>query len=105
MHCVWDDYRDDIEDWARRLREAQAKGANEGTTTTPKIEMHRPEVVASSGSMDDDGGGSEALWDTPSKAGDNGEELFASIPVGIREFMATEKRLRERKQNVKQKKK
>lgn len=97
MHCVWDDYRDDIEDWAKRLHEAQAKGVGQGATTTPKTDLSRPEVTHASGSMDDDGGGSEALWDTPSVAGSEGEELFASIPVGIREFMATEKRLRDRK--------
>jgi hypothetical protein len=97
MHCVWDDYRDDIEDWANRLKEAQAKGANEGQMSTPKVDMHRPEVAAASGSMDDDGGGSESLWDAPSSTAGTVSELFADIPVGIREFMATEKRLRERK--------
>ena len=27
MHCVWDDYRDDIEMWATRVTEAQAESA------------------------------------------------------------------------------
>jgi hypothetical protein len=97
MHCVWDDYRDDIEDWANRLREAEAKDVNQGQLHTPKIDMHRPEVSTASGSMDDDGGGSEALWDAPSSTPSAASELFADIPVGIREFMATEKKLRERK--------
>ena len=98
VHCVWDDYRDDIEQWAGRVREAQAKGQKDDETRRNTY-MNRPEVDASSGSMDDDGGGSEALWDTPSvpAASDAGEELFQGIPVGIREFMATEKRIRERK--------
>lgn len=98
VHCVWDDYRDDIEQWAGRVREAQAKG-QKNDETKRNIYMNRPEVEASSGSMDDDGGGSEALWDTPSipAATDAGEELFQGIPVGIREFMATEKRIRERR--------
>jgi hypothetical protein len=43
--------------------------------------------------MDDDGGGSQAIWD-PLGAG--GGDLFADIPVGIREFMKTEKKLKER---------
>lgn len=102
MHCVWDDYRDDIEDWAHRLKEAQAKGSDQGQTITPKLDMHRPEVGSASGSMDDDGGGSEALWQTPSAATSTASELFADIPVGIREFMATEKRLRDRKQSRKE---
>ncbi len=96
VNCVWDDYRVDIESWAGRLHEAQAKGMGQGATTTPKVQMHRPEVSFASGSMDDDGGGSEGLWTTPSGQ-DEGEALFSSIPVGIREFMATEKRIRERK--------
>lgn len=98
-HCVWDDYRDDIEQWAGRVREAQAKGQSDDGTTR-KVNVNRPEVQASSASMDDDGGGSEALWDAPSGqsgTSDPGTELFRGIPVGIREFMATEKRIRERK--------
>ena len=63
---------------------------------SPKVGMSRPEVTSASGSMDDDGGGSEGLWDSALTAGP-GEDLFQSIPVGIREFMATEKRLRDRK--------
>ena len=63
---------------------------------TPKIGFPRPEVQASSTSMDDDGGGSEALWQASSSEADP-DALFAEIPVGIRAFMATEKRIRERK--------
>lgn len=99
MHCVWDDYRDDIEDWANRIKEAQAKGVHQGQTNTPKLDLPRPEVATASMSMDDDGGGSESLWDTPSSTADTAGELFAGIPIGIRAFMATEKRLRERKRN------
>jgi hypothetical protein len=48
--------------------------------------------------MDDDGGGSEANWEVPSVPGAGGEEdLFKGIPVGIREFMKIEKKLREKK--------
>lgn len=98
VHCVWDDYRDVIEQWAGRVKEARAKGHRDDHMR-PKAYMNRPEVHASSSSMDDDGGGSEALWDTPSVPGtsDTSEELFQGIPVGITEFMKTEKRIRERK--------
>ena len=53
-------------------------------------------------SMDDDGGGSETNWDVADignmgRAGEWGmEKLFEGVPVGIREFMRTEKRLKER---------
>ena len=102
VHCVWDDFRDDVEQWALRLREAQAKGGAPAEERTTKAHMPRSEVASASGSMDDDGGGSEALWTTPSPNTDE-DALFAEIPVGIREFMATEKRIRDRKKARKQK--
>jgi hypothetical protein len=46
-------------------------------------------------SMDDDGGGSESNWGIESGAGEE-EDLFKDIPVGIREFMKQEKRLKQR---------
>ncbi|KIW13708.1 hypothetical protein PV08_08899 [Exophiala spinifera] len=100
VHCVWDDYRDDVEAWAARVREAQSKSPNR-QTDDPKARLSRPEVHEASGSMDEDGGGSEGLWTTPSVPEDE-DALFAEIPVGIREFMATEKRIRERKRAKKQ---
>ena len=63
--CVWDDYRDEVESWAVRLREAKAKSEGEGLTLTPKIGFPRAEVKATAHSMDDDGGGSEAHWQDP----------------------------------------
>ena len=102
IHCVWDDYRDEVEGWALRLRQAQAKAAGVGMDGSPKARMARPEVADASVSMDDDGGGSEALWETASTGVvAPGEDLFQGIPVGIREFMATEKRLRDRKKRRK----
>ncbi|KAL6251855.1 hypothetical protein RBB50_002065 [Rhinocladiella similis] len=100
VHCVWDDYRDDVEAWAGRVREAQSKSSTR-QTDDPKMRLPRPEVHEASGSMDDDGGGSEGLWTAPAAPEDE-DALFAEIPVGIREFMATEKRIRERKRAKKQ---
>lgn len=91
VHCVWDDFRDDMEQWAARLEQAKAKDSTPG----PAEEMrHRPrtEVHAASTSMDDDGGGSETNWPIP----DPTEDVFANIPVGIREFMKTEKKLKQK---------
>ncbi|KAK1091548.1 hypothetical protein LTR48_006080 [Friedmanniomyces endolithicus] len=51
------------------------------------------------GSMDDGGGGSETGW-AGGELGGGGQEgdvdLFADIPVGIREFMKTEKKLKQK---------
>lgn len=89
VHCVWDDFRDEMEDWATRVTTAKAKGGPEKGTKDMRSEP-RAEVRSASGSMDDDGGGSETNWALPSQD----DDLFANIPIGIREFMKTEKRLR-----------
>ncbi|CAP91741.1 UPF0651 protein [Penicillium chrysogenum] len=89
VHCVWDDFRDEMEDWASRIATAKAKGGPEKGTKDMRS-APRAEVRSASGSMDDDGGGSETNWTPPSEDSD----LFANVPVGIREFMKTEKRLR-----------
>lgn len=104
VHCVWDDYRDEVESWAARLQEAKNRQPQKGRTKTHSLigrDMKqqgaeaRQEVASASLSMDDDGGGSEANWD--SSASSLGDELFSNIPVGIREFMKTEKRLKEKR--------
>lgn len=92
-HCVWDDYGEETQEWARRVTEAKARGEAK-TRTTDMLYRPRPEVESASSSMDDDGGGSETNWSLPEPS----EDLFADIPVGIREFMKTEKRLRQQRQ-------
>ncbi|KAL4902852.1 hypothetical protein BDW74DRAFT_157738 [Aspergillus multicolor] len=92
VHCVWDDYRDEMEEWAALLAQAKAQG---GTSKSPKVVPtaipKTPVDATASTSMDDDGGGSETNWSMPGP----GDDLFADIPVGIREFMKTEKRLKQ----------
>ncbi|KAH8690951.1 oxidoreductase-like protein [Talaromyces proteolyticus] len=103
VHCVWDDYRDDLETWASRIKEAKAKAqsgaAADRARLTDMRQRPRQEVASASASMDDDGGGSERNWELPAEttAGEE-DELFSGIPVGIREFMKTEKKLRQKKQ-------
>ncbi|RVX67189.1 hypothetical protein B0A52_08623 [Exophiala mesophila] len=99
VHCVWDDYRDEVEAWAERLKAAKAKAPKRGTDNAIKATMPRTEVSEASTSMDDDGGGSEGLWTEPSTDPDS---LFQEIPVGIRAFMATEKKLKEKKRAKKE---
>jgi hypothetical protein len=85
VNCVWDLFRDELEDWAAKSKEARiAKG---------RQERERVDMVA--GSMDSDGGGSEGLWQSGAGARDEeAEDLFQGVPVGIRAFMETEKRLK-----------
>ncbi|KAM0243168.1 hypothetical protein ACHAPO_000006 [Fusarium lateritium] len=85
VNCVYDQYRDELEEWQLKNSEAQA--------ALRKVE----------GSMDSDGGGSEANWAAAPSVGEAkiakdfwDEELYANLPVGIREFMKTEKQLKKR---------
>ena len=101
VNCVWDLYRDELEEWAAKRTEARKRIINQrvqGTATgTMSQEAGTPSHTVVS--MDDDGGGSEANWSDASgldSLDDPGQDLFADIPVGIREFMKTEKRLKER---------
>lgn len=108
VNCVWDDYRDEVESWAARVQEAQKRQPEGGTWSEKAKEkrmgkgkdirqQHRSEVDSASTSMDDDGGPSPMSWGTGLTVDD--DDLFADIPVGIREFMRTEKRLKERRQS------
>lgn len=102
VHCVWDDYRDDLEHWASRVRDARmaaSASADKGVKGKEMRQTRRKEVESASTSMDDDGGGSETNWELPTvpETGIGEDDLFKGIPVGIREFMKTEKKLREKK--------
>jgi hypothetical protein len=70
VNCVLSQFVEDLDEWkaCKRKAEAALKRQQEGMTATT--------------SMDDDGGASEGLWDG-----------FEDIPVGLRVFMETEKRL------------
>ncbi|KAM5346337.1 hypothetical protein ACJ41O_009342 [Fusarium nematophilum] len=87
VNCVWDRFREEMEEWTLKNSEAQAA------------------LLRVEGSMDSDGGGSEANWAAPPAAAVGeakiakdlwDDQLYESVPVGIREFMKQEKRLKER---------
>ena len=88
VNCVWDLFREDMEEYTAKKVEAQRR------------------MAQSAGSMDADGGGSETNWAEPPKGVQLGEakiakdmwddDVFKNVPVGIREFMKQEKRLKER---------
>ncbi|KAF2487784.1 oxidoreductase-like protein [Neohortaea acidophila] len=96
VNCVWDMYRDELEEWAEQSSKARVKLQQQRRDSgmAGKGESDMPGHVASS--MDEDGGGSEAGWKGMESFGEGGADLFAGIPVGIREFMKTEKMLKER---------
>lgn len=120
---MWDRYRDEMEWWAtanaeadRRLRAQEAgveatAAAESATTSSPAVAGGSSMGIAGSGaaaiaSMDEDGGGSVGSWDIDNVAGQGvggtltkdfwDEELYKNVPVGIREFMKQEKRLKQK---------
>lgn len=77
VNCVWDAYREEVEEWAMRRRmEAQERGR---------------ESVEGGGGGEDGGTSGDGVEGMVEGVGD----LFEQVPVGIREFMILEKRLRE----------
>lgn len=104
VNCVWDQYRDELEDWAAKSAEARAalqRRRARGEQSTNQRSGTPSHVVSS---MDDDGGGSESLWTGEEDGslllqggGRGAEKLFEGVPIGIIEFMRTEKRLKEKK--------
>lgn len=72
MNCVWDAYREEVEEWAARRRKSEGIALRGGVD----------------GNMEDlDGTRAEQVLQ---------RELFEGVPVGIKEFMILEKRLREK---------
>ncbi|KAI1430548.1 oxidoreductase-like protein [Xylaria sp. CBS 124048] len=112
VNCVWDRYRDEMEEWAtasklaeKALQAERARAAADAMASASTAESSPSS--ASPTSMDDDGGGSETNWqigdtaktDRPKIAKDFwDDDLYNNIPVGIREFMKHEKRLKEKHQ-------
>lgn len=81
VNCVWDLYRDEIEEWSAKKNEAQvrmrqAAGSGKKSDMTPETKMN---VEAGEAKIAKD------LWDN---------DAFQSVPVGIREFMKLEKKLK-----------
>ncbi|KAJ1337941.1 Oxidoreductase-like protein [Microdochium nivale] len=127
VNCVWDRYRDDMEEWAAMSLRAeaalQAQRSQGSSIELGKVSAVKgmpsvrraggPEVTAATSadaaSMDDDGGGSDTNWVDPlaavkTAAGGDAkiaknfwdDELYKNVPIGIREFMKQEKRLKEK---------
>ncbi|KAK3936590.1 oxidoreductase-like protein [Diplogelasinospora grovesii] len=102
VDCVWDRYRDEMEMWAlanakakRRLKAQQAGVC--ATSDAKTAPAQRPvEVGSTSTSMDDDGGGSIGNWTEEETTEFWDEELYKNLPIGIREFIKQEKRLKEK---------
>ncbi len=110
VNCVWDRYREELEEWAAAKKEADHALRKEKVLEQGKKRRRQPGLSGTGTmfgdgekgaqhtmvSVDDDGGGSESNWGTGLETGFTSEELFKGVPVGIREFMKQEKRLKEK---------
>ncbi|KAI5289307.1 hypothetical protein KEM52_000822, partial [Ascosphaera acerosa] len=134
VNCVWDNYRDDLEDWAKQVKKAKARAqrgprtqagasatppsdshetstSHSSPSTTPQLASKTPTNAPAATSVDlkghDDRHSSPADQDADADANANAEpepsldsndeaDMYGQIPVGIREFMRTEKRLKEK---------
>jgi hypothetical protein len=101
VNCVWDRYGEELEEWALKRKEADAalkeKEFGERAKRRHQATMSGQEVgTGPAASMDDDGGGSETNWGTGLETSLTNDDLFKGVPVGIREFIKQEKKLKER---------
>ncbi|KAG9206891.1 hypothetical protein G6514_000181 [Epicoccum nigrum] len=94
VNCVWDMYRDEMEEWAEQSAKARAaiQAKRQASEIAGRVATEQGTPSHTAVSMDDDGGGSETNW----TGGTSDDKLFDDIPVGIREFMKTEKKLKKR---------
>ena len=91
VNCVWDAYREEVEAWAARRREEEAKlagGATRGGDVMDGYLNGEEEVERARGMR----GKGKRVKEKEE------ERLFEGVPVGIREFMGLEKRLREERE-------
>ncbi|KAI1323111.1 oxidoreductase-like protein [Xylariaceae sp. FL0255] len=120
VDCVWERYRDEMEGWAAaNARAERALGEQSEPQQSSPVKTGAPvPPPLSDMSMDDDGGGSETNWDLDviNKQREKGkkktdakitkdfwdDDLYKNVPVGIREFMKYEKKLRDQKQKEKE---
>ncbi|TQV97877.1 Oxidoreductase-like protein [Cordyceps javanica] len=118
VNCVWELYREEMEEWTLQSNEAKKRlaesaaaaaaaaagsgGKSPGLDAPPPPSPPPPPAPASSSSssMDADSGGSEMNWpvvgDTKIAKDLWTDDMFQNVPVGIREFMKQEKRLKEK---------
>jgi hypothetical protein len=97
VNCVWDRYGEEVEEWAAASKKAQeALQAKRRLRKSPGLMLEEAEKDATHAAVSLD----EANWGlglgNSLPVGNEKEDLLRDIPVGIREFMKTEKRLRER---------
>ncbi|KAM0669321.1 hypothetical protein ACQRIT_004291 [Beauveria bassiana] len=111
VNCVWDLYREDMEEWTlasseARKRLAESAAATAAATAAAAAAANASGAVGAAGAagagLGGGGGGSEknratgAVGDATIAKDMWTDDVFRNVPVGIREFMKQEKRLKEK---------
>lgn len=97
VSCVWDAYREEVEEWARARRRGET-GRERGAGIGEEGRVRGMGMGVGAGDGGDEGGvGDLDEVGGMELGGEDDGGLFEGVPVGIREFMNTEKRLRERR--------
>ncbi|KAM3461450.1 hypothetical protein NHJ6243_004970 [Beauveria neobassiana] len=101
VNCVWDLYREDMEEWTLASSKARKRLAESAAATAAAAATASAGGATGAG-VGGGGGGSEKNRATGA-AGDATiakdmwtDDVFQNVPVGIREFMKQEKRLKEK---------
>ena len=106
VNCVWDMYREDLESWAQLKSQAEKRSrvkegvASAGVDGSGNQDGRKLNMAANGNPR-----GHGMVGETIKEEQDNSDaaavqvdqELFDNVPVGIREFMKQEKRLREKR--------
>lgn len=87
VNCVWELYREDMEEWTAKKTEADARLSSGASSVGADGESTQENLSRPSGVQVGNTKIAKDLWD---------DTVFQNVPVGIREFMKQEKRLKER---------
>ena len=90
VNCVWDAYREEVEAWAARRRANLTVAGGAEEVEKKKAREMRVKGKRSVGENEGSQGAHAGRVDD--------EVLFEGVPVGIREFMKTEKRLKQNRE-------
>ncbi|KAG5948873.1 hypothetical protein E4U53_006112 [Claviceps sorghi] len=87
VNCVWDRFREDMEEWSARKREAQARALQAAAAEAVDVDGHGRSLETSPPAPGGNDQTARDNWD---------DEVYRGVPVGFREFMKQEKRLKEK---------
>ncbi|KAM3561234.1 hypothetical protein ARSEF4850_003299 [Beauveria asiatica] len=104
VNCVWDLYREDMEEWTLASSEARKRRAESAAATATAAAAAAAASAGAGGGGAGlvGGGGSDknlamgAVGDATITKDMWTDDVFRNVPVGIREFMKQEKRLKEK---------